>query len=349
MNIVVLAGGISTERDVSLVTGMGVYKALKENGHNAILLDVFLGCEDAPSNISDVFSLDKDWAAEIKSVKEAAPDINEVKKKRKDGGRVLFGPNVLDICKESDIVFMALHGDCGENGKIQATFDLLDIKYTGTDYLSSALSMDKAITKSIFKEYGVSTPKSVMVHKSDIETIEKISEFPVVVKVCSGGSSVGVFIVNTREEFDETLAKAFEYEDKVLVEQYIKGREFTDCVMDGVALPVVEIAPVSGFYDYKNKYQAGAAVETCPADISEELTKKIQSEAVKAYIALGIKTYARMDFMQDESTGEIYCLEANTLPGMTPTSLIPQEAKAIGKSYNDLCEWIIEISMDKYK
>jgi len=349
MNICVLAGGISTERDVSLVSGMGVYKALKENGHNVILIDVFLGCEDIPENISDIFTDDRDWAKEIKSVSNDAPDIEEIKKLRKNQSKVLFGPNVLDICGASDIVFMALHGDCGENGKIQATFDLLDIKYTGTDYLSSALAMDKAITKSIFIEQGVATPKSVTLHKSEAGSDIEIPEFPVVVKVCNGGSSVGVYIVNTEEEYADTLEKAFKYEDKVLVEQYVKGREFTDCVIDGMALPVVEIAPVDGFYDYEHKYQAGAATETCPANISDELTKMIQDEAIKAYNALGIKTYARMDFLQDEATGKIYCLEANTLPGMTPTSLIPQEANAIGKSYNELCEWIIKVSMEKYK
>lgn len=349
MNIVVLAGGISTERDVSLVSGMGVYKALKENGHNTVLLDVFFGMDDVPGDVSEVFTYDRDWAAEIKSVAQDAPDIEEIKKQRKDKSNVLFGPGVLDICKSADIVFMALHGDCGENGKIQATFDLLDIRYTGTDYLSSALAMDKAVTKSIFKQHNVSTPDGFVIHKNDKELRNKIPELPVVVKVCNGGSSVGVYIVNSEEEYVSTLGDAFRYEDKVLVEQYIKGREFTDCVIDKMALPVVEIIPNGGFYDYAHKYQAGAANEPCPADIEDELTKKIQSEAVKAYNALGIKTYARMDFMQDEATGEIYCLEANTLPGMTPTSLIPREAAAIGKSYNELCQWIIDISLQKYE
>lgn len=347
MNITVLAGGISTERDVSLVSGMGVYKALKEKGHNVVLMDVFLGYENVPKNIEDIFTLDRDFAAEIKSISEDEPEIEKVKALRKDKSDALFGPNVIEICKASDIVFMALHGESGENGKVQATFDLLGIKYTGTDYLSSALAMDKEITKLIFMQNGVSTPKGYVIHKGD--EIKDIPEFPVIVKICNGGSSVGVFIVNNVEEYRKTIDKAFKYEDKVLVEQFIKGREFTDCVIDGEALPVVEIAPVDGFYDYKHKYQAGAAVETCPANIPESVTKAIQEEAIKAYNALGIKTYARMDFMMDDKTGEIYCLEANTLPGMTPTSLIPQEAKAIGKSYSDLCEWIINISLDKYK
>ena len=249
MKITVLAGGISTERDVSLVSGMGVYRALKENGHNAVLIDLYLGLNDVPADINDIFNDERDWAKAIKSVAEAAPDINAVKASRPGNPEVMFGPNVLQICSASDIVFMALHGDCGENGKIQATFDLLGIRYTGTDYISSALSMDKAITKSIFVQNNVRTPKGYVLHKTDKDLRNKVPELPVVVKVCNGGSSVGVFIVNTKEEYISTLQKAFKYEDKVLVEQYIKGREFTDCVIDGIALPVVEIAPVNGFYD----------------------------------------------------------------------------------------------------
>ena len=133
MNITVLAGGISTERDVSLVSGMGVYKALKEKGYNVVLMDIFLGYEDVPDNIADIFTLDRDFAAEIKSISEDEPEIEAVKALRKDKSNALFGPNVIEICKASDIVFMALHGDCGENGKVQATFDLLGIKYTGTE------------------------------------------------------------------------------------------------------------------------------------------------------------------------------------------------------------------------
>ena len=158
MKITVLAGGISTERDVSLVSGMGVYRALKENGHNAVLIDLYLGLNDVPADINDIFNDERDWAKAIKSVAEAAPDINAVKASRPGNPEVMFVPNVLQICSASDIVFMALHGDCGENGKIQATFDLLGIRYTGTDYISSALSMDKAITKSIFVQTNVRTP-----------------------------------------------------------------------------------------------------------------------------------------------------------------------------------------------
>ena len=342
MKIVVLCGGISTERDVSLMSGRQVYKALKGLGHDAIMLDLFLGYE---GDYSDIFSKDTDWADTVAPVSVDAPDIEEVKKSRKQQNNVIFGENVLDICRMADIVFMALHGDCGENGKIQGTFDLYDIKYTGTDSLSSALAMDKDIAKKIFVTSGVNTPKGYVLSGVD-DTYQP--DFPCVVKASGGGSSVGVFITKDKEEYDKAVKDAFKYDNKVLVEQYIKGDEYTDCVIEGVALPVVSIEPISGFYDYKNKYQAGSTIEKCPAPISDELTKAIQAEAVKAFNALGIKTYARIDFIVD-ADGNIFCLEANTLPGMTPTSLVPQEAEAIGKSFPELCQWIIDISLKKYE
>lgn len=340
MKIVVLAGGISTERDVSLVTGRGVYNALKNRGHQVILLDVYLGYE---GSIQNIFDLDTDWASKVAPVSEKAPNIEEVKASRTNSSDGFFGENVINICKMADIVFMGLHGDAGENGKIQAVFDLLGIKYTGTGSFSSALAMDKAISKQLFKLYGVNTPSSYLLKGKD-DDYEPI--LPCVVKICNGGSSVGVYITNTKEEYKEAVNDAFSYEGRVMVEEYIKGREFTCCVINGEALPIVEIAPISGFYDYKNKYQAGSTIETCPAKVSDELTKKIQVEAVKAYEALGIEVYARMDFIVSDEE-EVFCLEANTLPGMTPTSLIPQEAAAIGKSYEDLCEWIIEMSLNR--
>ena len=342
MKIVVLAGGISTERDVSLSSGRGVYNALKERGHQVILLDVFLGYEGDPENI---FELDRDWVKDVAPVSEVAPDIEKVKALRKKPSNILFGDHVIEICQMADIVFMALHGDCGENGKVQAVFDLFGIKYTGTDSFSSALAMDKSITKQLFLQNGVPTPKSHLLTGKDDPYKP---EFPCVVKVSGGGSSIGVYIVQNEKEYADAVQDAFRYDAKVLVEQYIKGREFTDCVIEGKPYPVVEIAPVSGFYDYKNKYQAGSTIETCPAKISDELTKKIQDTALKAYQVLGIKTYARMDVLMDEN-GDVYCLEANTLPGMTPTSLIPQEAAVLGISYGELCELIIEISLKKWR
>ena len=171
--------------------------------------------------------------------------------------------------------------------------------------------------------------------------------FRSVVKPCCGGSSIGVSIVRDEKEYQQALKEAFRWEEKVIIESYVKGREFSVGVMDFQALPVIEIAPLEGFYDYKNKYAAGSAVETCPAQLSPSITEKMQHYAVEVAKALGLETYARMDFLLDEQEN-IYCLEANTLPGMTPMSLLPQEAQAVGMDFPKLCEEIIRISLKKY-
>ena len=346
MKIVVLNGGISTERDVSLVSGSRVYEALKSRGHDCILLDVYLGYEEElpAGGAQELFTAGIDWSAKAARVATEAPDLEAVKAARGLKNGSFFGENVIEICKAADIVFMALHGDCGENGKLQAAFDLYGIKYTGTDYFSSALAMDKMAAKAMFREHGVPTPASHNLTGRD-DSYEP--SFPCVVKACSGGSSIGVCIAHDEAEYKAALEECYRFDAKVLVEQYIKGREFTDGVIDGQPLPVVEIIPKTGFYDYKNKYQAGSTDEICPADIPEELNKRIQAVALAAYRALGIKTYARMDVLMNEE-GELFCLEANTLPGMTPISLIPQEARAIGVEFPELCEWIIKVSLEKY-
>ena len=342
MNVVVLAGGISTERDVSLVSGKMIYNALKANGHNAILLDVYLGTNE--TDVDNIFTLEKDWVSEINPVQDENPDIEKIKALRPDGDKQFFGPNVITICQKADIVFMALHGENGENGKIQACFDLMGITYTGTDYLSSAVAMDKALSKDIFEAYNVPTPKGIRLKKGATES-EKVP-YPCIVKACKGGSSVGVCIANNDEEYENAKKEAFRYDDEVVIEQYIKGREFSVGVLQGKALPVIEIAPLQGFYDYKNKYQAGSAVETCPANLSKEKTEEMQRAAELVFKALRLKNYARMDFMMSESE-EIFCLEANTLPGMTPTSLLPQEAAAVGISFGELCEKLMQFSLNE--
>lgn len=341
MKIVVLAGGISTERDVSFVSGKNVYEALKSKGHQVVLTDVYLGMEEMPDN---VFEAEVDWTKQIGAVTEQCPDIEAVKAMRKDGGKSFFGPNVLALCQEADVVFVALHGENGENGKIQAAFDLMGIKYTCTDHVSSAICMDKAITKDIFRAYNIPTPVGVHFTKENAQ-LEPVT-LPCVVKACCGGSSIGVSVVFTKEEYTAALEDAFSYDAQVVVEQYIKGREFSVGVIAGKALPIIEIAPVTGFYDYKNKYQAGSAVETCPADLSEEITVKMQKCAEDVFEALRLKKYARMDFMLDEND-EFYCLEANTVPGMTNTSLLPQEAAAVGISFEDLCQKLVEMALEE--
>lgn len=358
MKIVVLAGGISTERDVSLSSGSLIYRNLKARGHQVILLDVFLGYEG--DDADKIFEKDVDWAAEIGHVSEESPDIEQIKALRPDWKKNFFGPNVISICQAADVVFMGLHGENGENGRIQACFDLMGIRYTGTDYVSSALCMDKGLAKELFAFRGIPTPQGIRLKRREMEAhLEKWRQdgrvcteqgteisLPLVVKACGGGSSVGVCMVNQAEEYEGALQEAFRYDEEVIVERYIKGREFSVGVVQGRALPVIEIAPKQGFYDYKNKYQAGSTVETCPADLSEEKTEEMKRWAEKAYQVLRLKNYARMDFMMSEAE-EIFCLEANTLPGMTPISLLPQEAAAEGISYGELCEKIIELALSE--
>lgn len=355
MKILVLAGGTSTERDVSLVTGSQIYKALKTKNHQVVLVDSYYGIDDGDidkiiadskaegnNKYESLFASDYDFACHINGVKEENPDIDEVIKNRPKSDDGYFGPNVLGLCKASDVVFMGLHGENGENGKIQAVFDLLEIKYTGTGYLSSALSMDKGLTKSVFINSNIPTPEYFLL-KPGAE-IKYPDNYPVVVKTACGGSSIGVYIVNSRDEYDKAVKEAFSYKSDIVVEQYIKGREFSIGVVDGEAYPIIEIAPISGFYDYKNKYQSGSTIETCPADLPEDVTKKMQNTAKMAYEALGMKSYARMDFMMDDKYN-FFCLEANTLPGMTPTSLLPQEAAAKGEDFATLCEKLVKVSL----
>ncbi|MDY3918506.1 MAG: D-alanine--D-alanine ligase [Candidatus Limivivens sp.] len=341
MKIVVLAGGTSTEREISIVTGTQVCLALRERGHLAILLDIY--CGDARvTDLEGAFAREYDVKAAAAYMRSFDDQIRE----NPDADRAFFGPNVLALCQAADVVFMGLHGSNGEDGKVQAVFDLMKIPYTGSGHLSSAMAMDKGISKQLFWQNQVPTPDGFLLHKQDER--KPLSAYglslPCVVKPCCGGSSVGVSIPETEEEYEEALNTAFSYEDMVVVEKYIKGREFSIGVVEGKAYPVIELAPIQGFYDYHNKYAAGSTIETCPAQISQELTRRMQGYAEQAYRVLRLEKYARIDFMMDEEEN-MYCLEANTLPGMTPTSLLPQEAAALGMSFADLCEKLIEVSM----
>lgn len=350
MKIVVLAGGLSTERDVSFKTGEMVTKALRENGHQVILLDVFMGYSDKEEDLTGIFDRAEAVSVKVAAIPETAPDLEKVKAQRKDQSDNFFGPNVIELCRMADIVFMALHGENGENGKIQAAFDLFGIRYTGTGYLGSALAMNKGMAKQLFLENGIPTPRGTSLKRGeDAAKIETCGiHFPCVVKPCSGGSSIGVSIVHDKAEYEQALKEAFRWENELVIEEYVKGREFSVGVIDFQALPIIEIAPVEGFYDYKNKYKAGSTVETCPAELSEQITKEMQGYAEKVAEMLGLNTYSRTDFLLD-AEDHIFCLEANTLPGMTPTSLLPQEAKVTGVDFNQLCEKLIESSMRKYK
>ena len=348
MNIVVLAGGISTERDVSIVTGTLVCKALREREHRAILMDVYFGLPFQNIDRKDterIFPLDYDVEKASDYIKSFNKDLEKYKNERRE----FFGENVISICQAADIVFMALHGAEGENGKIQSAFDLFGISYTGTDHLGSAMAMNKNITKKLWQYSKVPVPKGYTLKRGEQFVLphDKGLGYPCVVKVCCGGSSVGVYMADNDEQYRQALQQGFQLEEEIVVEEYIKGREFSVGVIEKQVLPIIEICPKEGFYDYKNKYNAGMTDEICPAPISEDLTKKMQEYAAMAAQALMLHTYSRIDFLMDEHN-QMYCLEANTLPGMTPTSLMPQEAQNIGLSYGELCEKLIEVSLKKY-
>ena len=344
MNILVLAGGLSTERNVSLSSGSLVSAALRRRGHRVFMADVY---EGAVIDGADPYSIFTTEQSDAFRVDEAVPDLEEVK--RRNGGRKeLIGNGILELCKMADVVYIALHGAMGENGQLQATLDNFGIKYTGTGYVGSLLAMDKDISKRMLVNSGVDTPPWIYFKSNDCDAERVVSEigFPCVVKPAAGGSSVGVSIVDTREALDRAFAEAMAYEESVLVEKKIEGREFTCGILDGEVLPPVEIIPKQGFYDYKNKYQAGATTEICPAPIDKPQFEQLAQITKKAFDALRLSGYARFDYIMDKD-GRFWCLEANTLPGMTPTSLFPQEAAAVGIDYDRLCEKIVLIAANK--
>ncbi|WP_026506499.1 D-alanine--D-alanine ligase family protein [Butyrivibrio sp. MC2013] len=346
MKIVVLCGGLSTERNISIISGTKVCKALRAKGHKAVLVDLFMGLEDYPSDIIESPEKLFDKLPELKAVSfdGEEPDLGAIVASRKYKSPSVFGKGVLKLCRRADVVFMALHGMNGEDGRIQATFDLMGIRYTGSGHLGSAMGMDKIITKQIVRYKGVRTPDFNFydnVKETDIAGIVKENKIPCVVKTPTGGSSVGVYIVRDEKDFAPAIKRALKYSSDILVEQFIGGREFTNAVLMGRALPSVEIIPVEGGYDYKNKYSAGAAKEICPGRLNEEQVLEMGKMALIVHNTLGLKTYSRSDFILSDD-GLIYFLEVNTLPGMTPTSLVPQEAEAVGISYEELCDIIVQ-------
>ena len=284
----------------------------------------------------------------VQDISTTDPDIQKIKSLRGDDDSCFFGPNVIEICKKADMVYMGLHGADGENGKVQAAFDMFGIKYTGSGYLGSALAMDKGIAKKMFHDADIPTPRGFVLSKDEKVKMPEEFGYPCVVKPCCGGSSVGVSIVNDESEYLKALDGAFRYENEIVVEECIQGREFSVGVIAGKSLPIIEIIPKEGFYDYETKYQPGMADDECPARLSPELTEKMQAYAIAVYKTLKLQTYARVDFLLDENNN-MYCLEANTLPGMTPTSLLPQEANAMGLEYGKLCELMIAEAFDKYR
>ena len=331
MKITVLMGGTSSERNVSLASGIRIVEALRSRGHTVTSLDPAKG----------VISASEEKALATGKVGTEPPSL-EALSKFAEGA---FLPNLTSMkeVKDADVVFLALHGGQGEDGTIQALLDMANVKYTGSGHLSSALAMDKDLSKKLFAAGDVKTADWLMAPVT-VEQVEGILGLPVVVKPSKQGSTVGLTLVKKRENLAPAIEEAGKYDDEVMIEQFIPGRELTVGVLGDIAFPVGEILPQHEIYDYECKYTAGMATEEFPAKLSPEATEKVQQQAVAAFKALKLRGCARIDFRMT-SEGEFYCLEANTLPGMTQFSLIPQGAAAMGITFPELCERIVRLAL----
>ncbi len=348
MKIVVLCGGLSPERDVSRSSGSKIAAALSQGGHRVVLADMYFGLEDWAGDLADVFDSPPPLCGT--AIDENAPDMGRVAASRRLKSPSQFGDRVLELCAMADIVFLALHGQCGEDGRVQAALDLLGIRYTGAGFLGSAIAMDKDMTKRLIAPLGVLTPAWRTYECAGVTAERVLADMalPVVVKPIDSGSSIGVSVARTAGELAEALRSAVGESSRVVIEQYIEGREIQIAILDGRALPSIEIIPRAGcFYDYKNKYQPGAAEEITPSPIPAEAEERVADAALTVYNGLGLRAYSRADFIYDRE-GRFWFLEINTLPGMTPTSLVPQEAAAVGIGYGELCQRIIDVSLKKY-
>jgi D-alanine-D-alanine ligase len=332
MKITVLMGGTSSERNVSLASGIRIVQALRDRGHKVTALDpargVISGAEERELSTGKV---------------GAKPPTLESLSKFAEG---TFLPNLTSMkeIKDADVVFLGLHGGQGEDGTIQALLDMARVKYTGSGHLASALAMDKDLSKKLFRAAEVKTADWLMA-PATIEQVEGMLGMPVVVKPSKEGSTVGLTLVKKREDLQAAIREASKYDDEVMIERFVPGRELTVGVLGTVALPVGEIIAKHEIYDYECKYTAGMASEEFPAKLSPEATSRVQQQALAAFKALKLGGCARIDFRLT-TEGEFYCLEANTLPGMTQLSLIPQGAAAMGIDFPELCERIVKLALE---
>lgn len=323
--IALLVGGTSPERQVSKMSGKGVLQALKDLKYPTTLIDPAYGLKQPKEE--EQFFAEKDFA-EV-SNRNCITAINS------------------DLLDDIDVVFSALHGKWAEDGTIQSLLELRGLKYTGSKVLASALAMDKEMSKVIFQRAGVQTANWRIVNNSNLDSKSLIAEinselgFPCIIKPNDQGSTVGLTLVNDEKDVIEGIKLALQYSSKALIEKYIPGKELTVAILLNEALPVLEIVPKSGMYDYKHKYTSGMSEYIVPAEIPEEVSNIAKQQAIEAFNALGCDGYARADFRLNDNN-ELYCLEVNTLPGMTATSLVPKAAKAVGISFEELIKKIIQ-------
>ena len=338
MKITVLLGGFSAERDVSLNSGLRIAAALRARGHDVTCVD--------PAGTGAAMTRDDEQRLLDAGVGTAPPSLEALASL---GSRGSIPPALAEwpAVRDAEVVFLALHGGQGEDGTLQALLDLAGVRYTGSGHLGSAIAMDKHLSKTLFRAAGVGTADWTMAVPTDASAVRRTHfraaaealGLPLVVKPSKQGSTVGLSVIRDFGDLDAAVAEAFKYDDEVMVECFVAGRELTVGILGGDALPVIEIKPKHEIYDYECKYTKGMAEEGV-ADLPEESVGRIQEQAALAFDALKLRGYARVDFRMDE-LGNFYCLEANTLPGMTELSLIPQAAAAAGILFPELCERIV--------
>lgn len=339
MNIALITGGLSSEREVALSSGRGILKALRNLGHNVKVIDPVFGSEYVEEEVIFRDMVSKEY-----------PTLEKLRNLQGENARKLIDCVNSPLFDDIDIAFLGLHGKFGEDGIIQTLLDLRGIKYTGSGMRASAFAMDKDISKTVFQADGILTPEWIALNRQDeynIREFLRIFGKPLVVKPNDEGSTVGLTIASDEKELEKGISRAFSYSEKVLVEKYVKGREITVAIVDGKSYPVIEIIPKDGFYDYEHKYTKGRTEYVCPAEIKPAVSDKAREIAMNAFKASGCEVYARVDFLLTPED-ELYCLEVNTLPGMTELSLVPMAVKAEGMDFNNLIETIINASLKKY-
>ncbi len=338
MKVAVLYGGISPERNVSIAGGLAVIKALQELGHDVVPIDPAFGVNGKQS-VEEIIS-----PANSISLEELA----------KYDKKKIIECIISEIFNDIDVAFIVLHGKYGEDGKIQALLELRGIPYTGSNIKASAIGIDKLASKMLFLAAGITTPQWMTVRPKDYGNYEYFEEIrselgnELVIKPNDQGSTIGITIVDSGnlDDINHGVEKASRFSEIVIVEQFIEGREITVGIVGGEALPLIEIVPEDGFYDYAHKYTKGKTKYICPADVSEDIAEFMQNQALSAYNILDCSGFARADFRLDDE-GQPFLLEINTIPGFTSTSLVPMAAKEVGIEFPELCEKIIQLVFNK--
>jgi D-alanine-D-alanine ligase len=325
VKIAVLFGGTSEERDVSIASAAQIIPALRRLGHDVSAVDTATGLLDSAAERRLLAT----------GVAPEPPSDAQIANVR--GRAIALSPSAFNT-RDTDLVFLALHGGAGEDGRIQAMLDLAGLAYTGSNHIASAAAMDKELSKRLFRSVDVPTP-DWLIAPSTAEAVQRALGWPVVVKPNKQGSTVGLTVVREPALLQAAIDRAGTYDSEVMVEAFIAGREFTVGILEGEALPVGEIIAPGEVFDYQSKYQAGGAREFFPADIDPSESIHLQHLALRAHAVLKLGAYSRIDFRRDDQ-GRYWCLEANSLPGMTATSLLPQAAKAAGIEFPELLDRI---------